>query len=174
MNTSTKSQEHSKMIEDVYHELRLYAHNLINKEFGALTFQATELANETYLKLFQSDNIDWSDRRQFLSAAVVVMRRYLVDHARKKAAIKRIPKNLQKSIDDVINVSESINEQIISLDEALSNLEKLDPKQAKIVELRFFAGLTESEVADLLKISRSTVSREWKISKIWLRSQMQK
>ncbi len=164
-----KSTEHSELINLVYHDLRQHAQAMINKEFGGVTFQATELANETYLKLFNARNIDWTDSHQFMSAAVVVMRRYLVDHARKKNAGKRIPDKMKQSLEKEDLFNQSIDDQIIFLDDALSRLEGLDPRQAKVVELRFFAGMTESEIAKILQVSRRTISEEWKIAKMWLK-----
>ncbi len=165
----SKLNEHSELINLVYHDLRRHANALINKEFNGVTFQATELANEVYLKLFNAKNIDWSDTKSFMAAAVVVMRRYLVDHARKKNASKRIPDRLKESLDDVDVFSRSIDDQIIYLDDALNRLEKLDPRQAKVVELRFFAGMNEGETAEVLQLSRRTVSEEWRMAKMWLK-----
>ena len=164
-----KSAEHSELINLVYHDLRQHAQALINKEFSGVTFQATELANEAYLKLFNAKNLDWTDSKEFMAAAVVVMRRYLVDHARKKNAAKRIPDRLKEPLKDQNIFNQSIDEQILFLDDALNRLEALDPRQAKVVELRFFAGMNETETADILQLSRRTVSEEWRIAKMWLK-----
>lgn len=164
-----KSFEHSELMSLVYQDLRQHAQALINREFSGVTFQATELANEAYLKLFHAKNLDWSDSQAFMSAAVVVMRRYLVDHARKKMAGKRIPVKMQQSLQDEDIFNHSIDDQIVFLDDALTRLEQLDPRQAKVVELRFFAGMTETEIAELLQVSRRTISSEWKIAKMWLK-----
>jgi len=173
MLVMSKLNEHSELMNLVYHDLRRHANALINKEFNGVTFQATELANEVYLKLFNAKNIDWSDSKNFMAAAVVVMRRYLVDHARKKNASKRIPDRLKEPLNDEDVFSHSINDQIIYLDDALDRLEKLDPRQAKVVELRFFAGLNEFEIADILNLSRRTVSEEWRLAKMWLKHDIQ-
>ena len=165
--------EHSELMNLVYHDLRRHANALINKEYNGVTFQATELANEVYLKLFNAKNIDWSDTKSFMAAAVVVMRRYLVDHARKKNASKRIPESLKESLHDEDVFSRSIDDQILYLDDALDRLEKLDPRQAKVVELRFFAGLNEFETAEVLSLSRRTVSEEWRLAKMWLKHDIQ-
>lgn len=174
MGQNNASREHSDLINLVYHDLRRHAQALINKEFSGVTFQATELANEAYLKLFNAQNIDWSDIHQFMSAAVVVMRRYLVDHARKKNAGKRIPENMKQSLQKEDLFAQSIDDQILFLDDALSRLEQLDIRQAKVVELRFFAGMTESEIAEVLGVSRRTISEEWKIAKMWLKYDISK
>ncbi|WP_395375679.1 ECF-type sigma factor [Marinicella sp. W31] len=167
------SPEHSELISLVYQDLRLHAQALINKEFNGVTFQATELANEAYLKLFNAETLDWKDPQKFMAAAVVVMRRYLVDHARKKTANKRIPEKMKQSLqeEDLFNLS--VDDQILSLDDALLRLEQLDARQAKVVELRFFAGMTETEIADILGVSRRTISEEWKIAKMWLKHDVQ-
>ncbi len=174
MGQDNTSREHSDLINLVYHDLRRHAQALINKEFSGVTFQATELANEAYLKLFNAQNIDWSDTHQFMSAAVVVMRRYLVDHARKKNAAKRIPEKMKQSLQKEDLFAQSIDDQILFLDDALSRLEELDARQAKVVELRFFAGMTEIEIAEILGVSRRTISEEWKIAKMWLKYDISK
>ncbi len=164
-----KSSEHSELISLVYQDLRQHAQALINKEFSGVTFQATELANEAYLKLFNAKKLNWADPQEFMAAAVVVMRRYLVDHARKKTASKRIPEKIKQSLQDEDIFNQSIDDQIIFLDDALTRLERLDPRQAKVVELRFFAGMTETEIAEILQVSRRTISEVWKIAKMWLK-----
>ena len=161
-----------ELIKILYRELRGFAGNILKNENQTITIQATELVNEAYLRMFDSDKLDWSDRSHFLSTAIVVMRRYLVDHARKKNTQKRISKNDLNSFEDEFYSTESLELDVVKLDDALTDLEKLDERQAKVVEMRFFGGLSETEVAKILDISRSTVKREWKAAKMWLLHQI--
>jgi len=165
-----------EIMKILYQELRGFAGSILSKENQTITFQATELVNEAYLRMFDSDQLDWTDRSHFMSTAITVMRRFLVDHARKKHSQKRIPKLELDSLNDVLVSTETLGSAIVTdierLDDALSALEILDERQAKIVEYRFFGGLTEPETAKLMKISISTVNREWKAAKIWLKHQI--
>ena len=136
------------MLKILYQELRGFAGSILSKENQAITFQATELVNEAYIRMFDSDQLDWTDRSHFMSTAITVMRRFLVDHARKKHSKKRIPKSELTELDDVLVSSEPLGSDVERLDDALSDLEKLDERQAKIVEYRFFGGLTEPETAN--------------------------
>jgi len=162
-----------EIVKILYQELHKIATNLINKENNNITYQATELVNEAYIKLFDSNKLNWQDRQHFLSSAVIVMRRFLVDHARKKSAQRRIPNDVQYTFNDVLEVTDSQEIDIIKLDDALTELEKLDPKQAKIVGLRFFVGLTDKEIAELYEVSRASINLEWQMAKLWLLQQMQ-
>ncbi len=161
-----------EIMKILYQELRSYAGNILNKENLTITFQATELVNEAYLRMFDSEQLDWTDRTHFMSTAIVVMRRFLVDHARKKNADKRISKKSIQPFNDDFHTTGSLELDVVGLDDALSDLEQLDERQARIVEMRFFGGLTESEVAQFMDISRSTVKREWKAAKMWLLHQI--
>ena len=161
-----------EIIKILYLELRSFAGNILRGENQTITIQATELVNEAYLRMFDSEQLDWSDRSHFMSAAIVVMRRFLVDHARKKHSQKRIPKSELASLDDELVSTDNLGSDVEKLDDALSELEKFDERQAKIVEYRFFGGLTEPETAKLMDISLSTVNREWKAAKIWLKHQI--
>jgi RNA polymerase sigma factor (TIGR02999 family) len=156
----------------LYQELRGFAGSILSKENQTITFQATELVNEAYIRMFDSDQLDWTDRSHFMSTAITVMRRFLVDHARKKHSQKRIPKSELHTLNDVFVSTEALGSDIERLDDALNDLEKLDERQAKIVEFRFFGGLTEPETAEIMKVSLSTVNREWKAAKIWLKHQI--
>ena len=161
-----------EIIKVLYHELRSFAGNILKNENQTITFQATELVSEVYLRMFDSDQLGWTDRSHFLSTAIVVMRRFLVDHARKKNRVKRISKKDMVAYDDNFSNTASLDLDVVGLDDALSELEQLDDRQAKIVEMRFFGGLSETEVAKILDVSRSTVKREWKAAKMWLLHQM--
>ena len=157
-----------EIMKILYQELRGFAGRILSKENQTITFQATELVNEAYLKMFDSEKLDFSDRGHFLSTAIIVMRHFLVDHARKKNRHKRIPKDALDSLDEQIPVTAALELDLVALDEALTHLETLDPRQAKIVELRFFGGMSETEISKILNISRSTINREWMIAKMWL------
>ena len=166
------SGSQNEIIKILYYQLRGFAVNILKKENLTITFQATELVNEAYIKMFDARRLSWDDRGQFLSSAIVAMRRILLDHAKKKQRAKRIPKGVQDSLDDVFQLTLSKNIDMIRLDEALLDLEKLDARQLKVVELRFFAGLGEAEIAKMLDISVSTVQREWMAAKVWLKYQL--
>jgi len=161
-----------EIMKILYQELHGFAGNILKNENQTITFQATELVNEAYLRMFDSNQLDWNDRNHFLFSSIVAMRWILLDHAKKKHRAKRIPKNAQDSLDDVLNITMSEDIDMIRLDEALIDLKKLDERQLKIVELRFFAGLNEVEIAKILDISVSTVQREWGAAKLWLKYQM--
>ncbi|MCF6318912.1 MAG: ECF-type sigma factor [Proteobacteria bacterium] len=165
------SQE--EIMKILYQELHTIAANLISREHHGITYKATELVNEAYLRLFDSKQLNWNDRKHFLSSSVIVMRRFLVDHARKKAAKRRIPQNVQYTFDDVLENTDSQEIDIIKLDDALTELERLDPKQAKIVGLRFFVGLTDKEISKLFDVSRASINLEWQTAKLWLLQEMQ-
>ncbi|MCB1583967.1 MAG: ECF-type sigma factor [Marinicella sp.] len=168
------SHTQSELMNLIYQELRRYAGGVLNNENQTITFQATELVNEAYIRLFDTETMDFNDRRHFMSTALLVMRRFMVDHARKKNRQKRIPKNQQSSYEEMSSVSEKLDLDVVALNDALNDLEKLDARAAKIVELRFFGGLSESEIAVFMNLSRSTVNREWQSSKLWLLHQIKK
>ncbi|MEZ5471712.1 MAG: ECF-type sigma factor [Marinicella sp.] len=171
--SNTSQEDDSQLIAALYKEMRRFANHLMKSENQNHTFQATELVNEAYLKMAGSHNLDWQDKKHFFSAAVVAMRRVLVDYARKKSRHKRIPKSQVISIDELTQSIQSFNENdIIQLDEILSELSLLDSVQAKIVELKFFGGFNEEEVADMLELSKSTVQREWRMARMWLLNKM--
>jgi RNA polymerase sigma factor (TIGR02999 family) len=161
-----------EIMKILYQELHDFAGNILKKENQTITFQATELVNEAYIRMFDSKQLDWNDRNHFLFSSIVAMRWILLDHAKKKHRAKRIPKKAQDSFDEILNITISKEIDMIRLDEALIDLEKLDSRQLKIVELRFFAGLNEAEIAKILDISVSTVQREWQAAKLWLSFQL--
>ncbi len=176
LNKFKKGEEKAleQLVRMVYSELKKIAGSMLSSERRDHTLQATELVNEAYLRLFDATRLNWQDRFHFIGSAALAMRRILIDHARKKHASKRISK------DDLVPLELSgepfsLPEQnILALDDALKRLAQLDPRQAKIVELRFFGGLSEQEVAALLELSRMTISREWKMAKLWLHREISK
>ena len=154
-----------KLLPIVYDELRRMAHRLLYNEY-AETLPTTALVHEAYLKLVNQHSVDWENLGQFFGVASQAMRRILVDHARERHAQKR--DGIKVSLDDSDTLAVEINESLLDLDFALEELAKHDETQAKIVELRYFAGLTFDEIAAVLQISRSTVFREWTFARTWL------
>lgn len=152
----------------IYGELQKTAHRFRARENGEHTLQTTEIINETYLKLVKQKNNGWQSRKHFFAVASIVMRNFLVDYARNKKYQKRGNGLENVSLDDNTNVLQESDERILALDEALTNLEKLDERKSRIVEMRYFGGLSTAEVAEVLAISEITVKREWLKAKAWL------
>jgi RNA polymerase sigma-70 factor, ECF subfamily len=155
----------------VYLELRRCAARCLRRERPDHTLQPTALVHEAYLRLARQDRIAWRNRAQFFGVAAQMMRRILVDHARERHAAKRPGAALRVALSDRIAVRDPDCE-ILLLDEALQELSLLDPRQGQIVEMRYFAGMSEREVAEVLSISRSTVTREWQTARAWLYRRM--
>jgi RNA polymerase sigma factor (TIGR02999 family) len=155
----------------VYLELRRCAAGYLRRERPDHTLQPTALVHETYLRLARQDRITWQNRAQFFGIAAQMMRRILVDHARERQAAKRPGGALRVALSDRIAAREPDCE-ILLLDEALQELTLLDPRQGQIVEMRYFAGMSEREVAEVLSMSRSTVTREWQTARAWLYRRM--
>jgi RNA polymerase sigma factor (TIGR02999 family) len=154
-----------RLLPLVYNELRRLAGSFLNREY-AMSIQTTELVHEAYFKLTNQRSVDWSNRGQFFAIAAQAMRRILIDAARSRQAIKRDVEKLP--LDDAPTISVEVDSQLLDLDEALIELAALDPDQARVVELRYFGGLTIEETADVLKISPATVKREWATARAWL------
>jgi RNA polymerase sigma factor (TIGR02999 family) len=151
----------------VYDELRRLAHHYMRNERSGHTLQTTALVNEAYLRLVGIDRVQWRDRAHFFAMAATLMRRILVDHARQRAREKRGGGiSVTSQLDDAIAPQSGVD--LVALDEALTRLARLDANQERIVELRFFAGLTVEETAEALGISPATVKREWAIARAWL------
>jgi RNA polymerase sigma factor (TIGR02999 family) len=165
-----------KLLELVYEDLRHLAAVYMQGERADHTLQATALVHEAYLRMVDWENVTWENRAQFFAVAAQVMRRVLVDHARSKNAAKREGSQQKLALDEAVgfaNNKESNKEfDVLALEEALSSLENLDPRQAKIVELRFFGGLSIDEAAHVLKISVTTVKREWTVAKAWFHREL--
>ncbi|HQX56273.1 MAG TPA: sigma-70 family RNA polymerase sigma factor [Pyrinomonadaceae bacterium] len=151
----------------VYGELRKLAQGYLKNEREGHTLQATALVHEAYIRLVDWENVSWQNRAHFFSVAANVMRRILVDHARARRAEKRgFGQTL--ALDEAISFSSQREVDLVRLDDALESLAAIDPVQEKIVELRFFGGLTIDETAHALQVSPSTVKREWTVAKAWL------
>jgi RNA polymerase sigma factor (TIGR02999 family) len=151
----------------VYDELRRLADRYLRRERSDHTLQATALVNEAYLRLVDQ-NVPWQNRAHFFGVAAEMMRRILVDHARSHQAQKRGSGGVKLSLDEAINMSDERAADLISLDEALNALAEFDPQKSRIVELRFFAGLSIEETAKVLGIGTATVIRQWRMAKAWL------
>jgi RNA polymerase sigma-70 factor (ECF subfamily) len=152
----------------VFDDLRQLARKQFRQEATGHTLQATALVSEVYLRLYGQHTVHWENRRQFFAFAAMLMRRILVDHAKGKLTAKRGKRMPNLPLDDGIAAPEGGGVDLIDLDEALSRLAELDERQAKVVELRFFVGLNNEEIADVLGISVTSVKRDWQTAKIWL------
>lgn len=156
----------------VYRELRQIAAHHLAQERPGHTLQATALVHEAYLRLIDQHSVDWRNRAHFFSIAAEMMRRVLVNHAVSRRAQKRGAGETLLSLDEVVSFPNRQDVDLILLDEALNRLAELDPLQARIVEMRFFAGLKVEEVAAVLGVPDSEVKREWRSAKAWLTAQM--
>jgi RNA polymerase sigma factor (TIGR02999 family) len=152
----------------VQDELRRLAGSYMRRERRDHTLQVTGLVNEAYLRLVEQRSVSWQDRRHFFGIAAECMRRVLVDYARQRQAGKRGGGKTFVVFEESIEVAEKRGLDLIALDDALASLAQLDERQAKVVELRFFGGLTIAETARLLEISSATVKRDWESARVWL------
>ncbi len=156
----------------VYEELRRRAAMYLRRERADHTLQPTALIHEAYLRLVGQQRVAWQNRAQFFGVAAQMMRRILVDHARAQQAAKRPAAATRVTLDERNGQTEPVDCDLLLLNQALSELAALDPRQGQIVELRYFGGLAEHEVAEVLAISRSTVTREWQTARAWLYRRM--
>jgi len=152
----------------VYEELRRIARLYLRRERPDHTLQATALVHEAYLRLIDQRSVDWRNRAQFIGLAATMMRRVLINHARQRSAAKRGGGAERVSLTVAEGVAESPAVDVVALHEALENLEAIDPRKSRIVELKFFGGLTTVEAADVLEVSHATVERDWKLARAWL------
>ncbi|HTD43652.1 MAG TPA: sigma-70 family RNA polymerase sigma factor [Bryobacteraceae bacterium] len=157
----------------VYAELRRIAGYCMQNERPDRTLQTTALVHEAYLRLIDVNNVNWEHRAHFFAVSAQIMRRILVDRARGRATAKRggglARVNLDKiALDEIADVSSGHENELIALDEALERLAELDPRKARIIELRFFGGLSVEETAAVLKVSPDTVMRDWRLARSWL------
>ncbi len=152
----------------VYDELRRVAAAYLRRERPGHTLQGTALVHEAYLRLIDQTRVRWQNRAHFLGVAAQMIRRILVDHARAKHSAKRGAGGVTLSLDESIEVAGGRDVDLVSLDDSLEELARLDPQQARIVELRYFTGLSIEESAEVLGISPATVKREWAVARAWL------
>jgi RNA polymerase sigma factor (TIGR02999 family) len=158
----------NRLTEHVYPELRLMARRYMKNEGQGNTLQTTALVHEVYLRLIDVTNVEWQARAQFFAMAAQMMRRILVDAARARGSQKRGGMAAITNLDETAVVSPVPDPSIVALDEALTAFSQVAPRQAKVVELRYFGGLTEEEIVAALKISPRTVRRDWDLAKAWL------
>jgi RNA polymerase sigma factor (TIGR02999 family) len=158
----------------VYAEVRKLARRYLQRERPNHTLQATALVNEAYIRLIDQRSVQWKNRAHFYGIAAQVMRRVLVDHARMRKADKRGSGETPLVLDEALDVSADRGLDLVHLDDALKALAALDPRQAKIVELRFFGELSIEETAEVVRLSPATVKREWAAARIWLRRELER
>ena len=157
-----------KLIPLVYDELRRLARYYMRRERAGATLQTTALVNEAYMRLVDRKNVQWQNRAHFFAIAAQLMRRILIDRARKRYNSKRGGDVRKVSLDQAAIVSTGRSSDLVALDEALTDLEAIDQRKSKVVELRFFGGLNIEETAEVMSISPATVQREWSMAKAWL------
>ena len=157
-----------RLAEQVYPELRRMARRYMKNERQANTLQSTALVHEVYLRLVDVRKVDWRERAQFYAMAAQMMRRILVDFARERQCLKHGGDTLQVSLGEAASFVVHRNTDLVALAEALTALAEIDPRKVRVVEMRFFAGLSVEEVADVLKVSKETVMRDWRLAKVWL------
>ena len=165
-------QARDDLMPVVYRELRRRAGAYLRRERQDHTLQPTALVHEAYMRLVGQERVAWQNRAHFFAIASHMMRRILVDYAREHEAAKRPGAGVKVMLDDRIGAAEPRACEFIAVDQALVELTRIDPRQGQIVELRYFGGLSEQEVGDVLSISRATVTREWQTARAWLYRRM--
>ena len=161
-----------RILPIVYNELRKQAARYLQRERAGHTLQTTALINEAYIRLVDQKNVRWQNRAHFFGISAQLMRRILVDHARAKHRTKRGGSDIRVSLSDANLVVKETDLDIVAVDEALERLAQIDEQQSRVVELRFFAGLSVEETAEVLKISPATVKRDWSMAKAWLHREL--
>jgi RNA polymerase sigma factor (TIGR02999 family) len=156
----------------VYEELHRLARRYMSRERKGHTLQTTALINEAYVRLVDQKNVHWANRSHFFAISAQIMRRILIDHARRHAYAKRGGGAQQVSLDEAAVVTSGIGSELIRLDEALKTLAKLDQRRCHVVELRYFGGLSNEEIAGVLNVSENTVTRDWNMARAWLYQQL--
>ena len=162
-----------RLVPLVQDRLRELAHGYLARERPGHLLQTTSLVNEAYIKLIQINRVDWKDRAHFLAMAATVMRRVLVDYARARQREKRGGGAERVPLSEIALAAEARNIDLVALDEALTRLTAVDPRQARVVELRYFGGLGVDETAEVLRVSQATVKNEWRVARAWLRRELQ-
>ena len=158
----------------VYEELRRLARRYMRNERAGNTLQTTVLVNEAYLRLVDAKRVGWQDRVHFFAVSAQMMRRILVDAARARGSakrggqVKRVNHSAAFNLDEIPDVSTGRDRELVAIDDALNTLAEMDPRKARVIELRFFGGLSVEETAEILKLSPQSVMRDWKLAKAWL------
>ncbi len=163
-----------KLYPLVYKELRRLAHGYLRRERKGHTLQTTALINEAYLRLVEQEQVHWANRSHFFAISAQIMRRILIDHARRYDYIKRGGGAQKISLDEAALVAKERGQALLMLDEALNTLAAIDPRRSHVVELRYFGGLNNEEIAGVLKISQNTVTRDWNITRAWLYQELRR
>ena len=158
----------------VYEELRRLAHRYMRRERPGNTLQTTAVIHEAYFRLIDQKHVQWQNRVHFFAIAAQMMRRILITHAQSGAYAKRGGGSVNVSLDEAAVLSQSQARELIALDDALTSLASIDTRRSQVVELRFFGGLSNEEIAEVLKISPNTVTRDWNVAKAWLYREMSK
>ena len=167
------SEALEKLIPIIYEELRARAARYLRRERPGHTLQTTALVHEAYLRLAGAQDLPWQNRTHFFAIAATLMRRILVEHARKKAASKRGGADVRLTLDESLAMTDRAQGvDVIAVDEALDRLAAVDAQQARVVELRFFSGLSVEETAEALGVSPRTVKRDWAVAKAWLHREL--
>lgn len=156
----------------VYRELRVVASRLLQREHLGYTLQSADLVHETFLRLVGGAGVDWQDRVHFFAVAAGLMRRILLTRARRKAAVKHGGGRIHLELSETLDIAQHKARELIALDDALQELAAVDPRKARIVELRFFGGLSVKETAEVVQVSGDTVMRDWQVARAWLRKEI--
>ena len=156
----------------VYDELHRLARRYMSRERQGHTLQTTALINEAYVRLVDQKNVHWANRSHFFAISAQIMRRILIDHARRNAYAKRGGGAQQVSLEEVAAIVPEQGRELLRLDEALKSLADMDPRRSQVVELRYFGGLNNEEIAGVLNISENTVTRDWNMARAWLYQQL--
>ena len=156
----------------VHGELRRMAHRYMARERKGHTLQTTALINEAYVRLVDQKHVHWQNRAHFFAISAQIMRRILIDYARRYAYAKRGGGAQKISLDEIATITKESVAELLALDEALNSLAKLDPRRSQVVELRYFGGLNNAEIGGVLKISENTVTRAWNMARAWLYQQL--
>ena len=156
----------------VYEELRRQAARYLRRERPGHTLQTTALIHEAYLRLIDAKDVNWQSRAHFFAVAANLMRRILVEHARRRDAAKRGGSHIRVQLDEAVATADEDGVDLLAIDQALDRLAAIDPQQARVVELRFFSGLSVEETAAALGVSPKTVKRDWSVARAWLRREI--
>jgi RNA polymerase sigma-70 factor (ECF subfamily) len=170
--TNGETDALDRLTPRVYEELRRIAGRYMQNEHPDCTLQTTALVHEAYLRLIDCNHVEWQHRAHFFAVAARIMRRILLDAARKRVTAKRGGDSPHVNLDEVPNPSSERGRELIALDDALNRLAQIDSRKAQVIELRFFGGLSVEETAAVLKVSKDTVMRDWRLARAWLLSEL--
>jgi RNA polymerase sigma factor (TIGR02999 family) len=173
LRSGNKAAE-ARLLELVYPELRKIARNYLRKERAAHSLQPTILVNEAYMQLAAQRDKEWQNRSHFYAVAAQLMRRFLVDHARHRNAVKRGGQRPHVELGEELAITDQGLDSILDIDEALHRLAAFDPRRCQVVVMRFFGGMTESEIAEVLQVATRTVKRDWNVAKAWVHGELTK